>query len=313
MLTRFASFVAVAALVLPAIAQGPKGKLNPPTITCAGAGTSYIDIQVTAGASGAPAGFSLQWMTCADFAQHQEAGPDLVLGTGDDITVFNTWFSSDDTRLCKASFSGNAHLSRYNLNANESVTVRVGDLLLDEGASTTCEGQLTCGTCYVFRSFAHATSSKQRSDFTPNLQCSTLSCGPQCDPAVKSQGFWKTHEPETTALVPGTITIGCQNYTAAQLDAILDTPVAGNHLIALMHQVIATKLNLLNGAGAAYAAAVAADLAAAEALLCNYGAVPPVGTASIPSGAAGAADRALAASLTLALDGHIHGLVGECP
>jgi hypothetical protein len=43
---------------------------------------------VCSGASGAPAGFSVQWMTAADHAANG-----------------GTWYTSDDPRLCKASFS----------------------------------------------------------------------------------------------------------------------------------------------------------------------------------------------------------------
>src|SRR4029450_1367764 len=79
--------------------------------------------------------------------------------------------------FCKASFSGNAFGSRYNLAANACITVNLGEFLFDNGASTTCPNALQCGTCYVFRAFAHADSNKNRSDFTGNLQCSTLDCG----------------------------------------------------------------------------------------------------------------------------------------
>src|ERR1041384_3821584 len=73
------------------------------------------------------------------------------------------------------------------------------------------------------------------------------------------------------------MTVGCQPYTAAQLESILlATPAGGNALVALAHQVINTRLNILNGASAAYVTATAADLLAAETLMCTTGAVPPV-------------------------------------
>ena len=135
----------------------PKAKVDAPSLSCAGSTAASINVQVCAGPGGAPAGFSLQWETAADYAANG-----------------NVWFASEDLRLCKASFSGNANLSRYNLGANQCVTVDVGEFFFDNGASTSCPGALLCGTAYVFQAFAHATSSANRSDFTSTLQCSTL-------------------------------------------------------------------------------------------------------------------------------------------
>ena len=81
----------------------PKSKMDVPVITCGTATQTSINIVVTAGASGAPAGFSLQWMTLAAY-----------------VANGNSW--SDTVNLCKGSFSGNANLSRYNLAPGESVT-----------------------------------------------------------------------------------------------------------------------------------------------------------------------------------------------
>jgi len=294
------AFFAVAAPAIAARLEPAPGKpkMDRPVVTCGDATPASIDLEVCAGASGMPAGFSIQWMTAGDFASHTEAGPDGFLGTADDVTVSNTWFASDDARLCKASFSGNANLSRYNLLPGECVTVRIGDILLDSGASATCTDAHPCGTAYVFRSFAHANSSRNRSDFTANSTCLTDACDSACDPAVLSQGYWKTHELDTQALVPDTITIGCQVYTAAQLDLIFDqTPAGGNGLVSLAHQVIATRLNILNGASPAYVAATATSLAEAEAVMCTTAAVPPVGNGFLAN--------ALTSALTLALDAEI--------
>src|SRR6185503_3108665 len=85
--------------------KAPKTKMDTLTITCASSTQASISLQICAGATGAPAGFSLQWTTAARLA----AGPDGTPGTFDD----NTWPSSDSSDLCHASFSGNANLSRY--------------------------------------------------------------------------------------------------------------------------------------------------------------------------------------------------------
>jgi hypothetical protein len=272
-------------------AAPPKPKMSTPTITCAASTQVSIDLQVCAGATGAPAGFSIQWITAAQYA----AGPDGILGTLDD----NTWPLSDSTSLCKASFSGNANLSRYNLAAFECVSVNVGDFLFDEGASTNCPDALVCGTDYVFRSFAHATNTLNRSDFTANRTCSTLACGHE-EGCTLTQGYWKTHTPLVCDLDPtsplciawpvASLDLGTVTYDVAQLVSILNTPAAGNGLIALAHQLIAAKLNIANGADGS---AVAADIAAADALIGGL-VVPPVGGGSLPSSATSALTTALA-------------------
>jgi hypothetical protein len=238
----------------------PKSKMDVPTITCGTSTETSINIIVTAGATGAPAGFSLQWMKLNDY-----------------VTNGNQWYASDDPRLCKGSFSGNANLSRYELGPDESVTVNVGEFLFDEGASTNCPDGLVCETQYVFRCFAHANSTLQRSDFSANLICSTRDC--DTDPGCTyTQGFWKTHGPiptgsNTNVWPVNNLTLGTVNYTDLQLQSIFDTPAGGNGLIALAHQLIAAKLNIANGSDGA---AIAADIAAADALIGGL-VIPPVG------------------------------------
>jgi hypothetical protein len=300
-LLRIAAATAGLAAMGNALGGAKKTKVDTPAIGCGGAGNDYIDIHVCAGAGGAPAGFSIQWMTCDDYARHELLNPD---GTGTGVFVENTWFDSNDPRLCKASFSGNANLSRYNLTASDGcgnggkdeVTIRVGEILLDSGASTNCPDALVACTCYVFRAFAHATNNLNRSDFTANLQCVTTGCGGGCDPFVKSFGFWKTHYPDAwpADVLASGMTVGCQYYTAAQLESILlQSPAGGNELVALAHQVINTRFNYLNGASQAYQDATAADLAAADALMCTTGPVPPVGSGYLSGAQAGGLTYAL--------------------
>lgn len=92
--------------------------------------------------TGAPAGFSLQWVG------------------GEAATA--DW---DAAGTCEASFSGSASGSRYALGPGQCVTVDVGELLLDAGASTSCGQPLKCGSSYAFRAFAHATPTMFRSTF----------------------------------------------------------------------------------------------------------------------------------------------------
>jgi hypothetical protein len=276
--------------------------VNTPQISCAGGTQVSRSITVCAPSSGTglPAGFSLQWMTC-----------DALAANG------GQWFDSDDPRLRKASFSGNANSSRYNLSPGQCVTVNVGDFLFDAGASTNSPAPLSCGTCYVFRAFGHATSTLTRSDFTADLTCSTLPCGGgnqctftfsdwrtigvPCDPGadmvsrISASAVRNLSEtwPSTT------ITLGTVEYTAGRATCILATPADGNGLIELAHQLIAAKLNVAkNGEPPASIAACISD---ADALIGTM-VVPPLGT--------GFLDPSATSALTSCLASYNEGAVG---
>jgi hypothetical protein len=264
----------------------PKAKFDAPSLSCAGSTAASINVQVCAGPGGAPAGFSLQWETAADYAANG-----------------NVWFASEDLQLCKASFSGNADLSRYNLGPNQCVTVDVGEFFFDNGASTGCPGALQCGTAYVFRAFAHANSSTNRSDFTSTLQCSTLPCQPGTPGCTYTQGYWKSHGPipsgnNLNEWPVASLTLGTVVYNDLELLGILNNPAAGNGLIALAHQLIAAKLNVANGSDDSD---IAAAVAAADTLIGNR-IVPPIGSGYLaPSGTSG---------LTGTLTGYNEGATG---
>jgi hypothetical protein len=259
-----ATLVTMAALIPLGASAAPasKGKMSVPIISDAGTATQVsVDISVRAGSTGAPAGFSLQWMD-----------------TGDFVAANSVWPASDSLSMCKASFAGNANLSRYNLVAGEEVIVNIGDFMFDSGASTNCPGNLQCGHSYVFRGFAHATDKLQRSDFTGNTVVATMSCGGSTcrDPqtfqgnCTQTQGYWKTHGPVPTGnnvnewTING-LTIGGVSYTNDQLQAIFTTPAAGNGAIALAHQLISALIN--QAQGASVPTDVAAAMASADALL----------------------------------------------
>jgi hypothetical protein len=285
---------------VPAAAAPPKTKIDTPVISCGTSTQTSINVKVCAangaGATGLPAGFSLQWITDDAF-----------------IANNNMWLSSDDPAMCRASFSGNANLSRYNLQAGECITVNVGEFLFDNGASTNCPDALECGTTYDFRSFGHATSKLMRSDFTATLQCATLPCEEPLTGCTLTQGYWKTHNPTVCDANPSSplcidwpvtsLTLGTVNYSVTQLLSILNTPAGGNGLIALAHQLIAAKLNVANGADPTDAAA---SIAAADALIGSL-VVPPVGSGSLSPSSTSA--------LVIALTNYNEGATGpgHCP
>lgn len=251
----------------------PKVYVDVPVISCYSSTQSSISLLVTAGASGMPAGFSVQWMPLAAYEANG-----------------NNW--GDTLMLCHGSFSGNANLSRYNLAAGESVVINVGEFLFDQGASSNCINSLTCGTAYIFRVFAHATSVLKKSEFSTNLNCNTLDCfsDPNC---TYTQGFWKTHGPVPTgsndymwpqSVKDNGLMLGTVNYSADQLLQIFNRSAAGNGLVALAHQLIAAKINVAYGAQASVE--VLAQMAAADVLIGSL-VIPPIGVGSLPNSATG--------------------------
>jgi len=78
-----------------------------------------------------------------------------------------------------------------------------------------------------------------------------------------TQGYWKTHASGKKDKWPvDNLDIGGINYTKAELVTIMEAPTAGNGIMSLVQQLIAAKLNILNGAsGGSIAGAIAdADL-----------------------------------------------------
>src|SRR5262245_40146402 len=212
-----------------------KPKMSTPILSCAGSGQDYIDVNVTAGSpTGAPAGFTIQWQTTGDFQQFGWPADSSCPPDAEGVPTCGESF-------CKASFSGNASSTSYNLAAGQSVTVRIGALTSGNGVSFACAaGALLCGHNYVFRAFAHANSANQRSDFTADLTCATTECPTSCDANVHGLDFWKTHsgfctgegcqeEAWPASILEGGLTIGCISYTAQELEAILlTTPGEGD-------------------------------------------------------------------------------------
>jgi hypothetical protein len=293
--------IAALALAVSAISARPAaaaktGKMDTPLLSCGSVMPASINIQVCAGlTTGAPAGFSIQWITADALA----AGPDGISGTLDD----NTWPASDSPNLCKAGFSGNANGTSYNLDKAQCINLNIGDNLFDDpGASSNCPSTpLLCGTTYAIRAFAHANSTLFRSDFTPTMFCTTSPCVDDGG-CTYTQGYWKTHGPIPTGNNSNewpvtSLTLGTVSYTDLELQSIFDTPAGGNGLISLAHQLIAAKLNIANGADDS---SVAGAIAAADALIGGL-VVPPVGSGFL----APSATSSLTATLTSFNEGAI--------
>ena len=101
-----------------------------------------------------------------------------------------------------------------------------------------------------------------------NVQCGAAGC-------TRTQGYWKNH---AEVWVGRSVMLGTRNYTQAELLSIFDTPVTGNGLISLSHQLIAAKLNA--PPGTILPASVATAMAAADAMIGGL-VVPSVGGGSL--------------------------------
>jgi hypothetical protein len=229
---------------------------------------------VTAGQSGAPSGFDIEWMTLADY-----------------IALGNQWPVSSDVpdsvapSFCKASFGGVPGCSKYNLGSGQSVTIIIGDdnLYDDSCSSSPCAGHpLLCNTAYVFRIFAHG---DPKSDFGETITCATLPCIPA--PCTYTQGYWRAHgsgacaEGNNQNVWPVTsLILGTTAYDATELCSIFQTPAKGNGLIALAHQLIAAKLNIANSADPS---AIQATINAADTLI-DGSVIPPIGSGFLAPG-----------------------------
>jgi hypothetical protein len=145
---------------------------------------------------------------------------------------------------------------------------------------------------YWFRVKAMTTERRvQNSDWVV-VQFTVVVCSTGC---TLSQGYWKNHEEDWPV---SSLTLGSASYTQAQLLAILGTPVKGNGLISLAHQLIAAKLNIANGASAS---AISATIAAADAMIGSL-VVPPSGT--------GYLDPSVTSALNDALTNYNEGITG---
>lgn len=105
----------------------------------------------------------------------------------------------------------------------------------------------------------------------------------------RSHGYWRSH-PEEWAVA--SLVLGAQTYAAAELLALLRSPVKGDASEILARQLIAAKLNLAAGAGSNE---LAAEVAAADALFAGFAGRLPYGVS--PSSSSGRAMIELAGRL----------------
>lgn len=243
----------LAALPLPALASN-----DVPTVSVLSWGTNKIELEVTAGATGTPGGFSIYWMTRQDYEDYGSVWPDLITYQG----------------LHWASFTGEPTLNTedglfttFQLGANQTIRVEIGDLEDESGVTTNTPEELVVSEIYAVCVFANSGGGGGRSGYSLTAEGSTVHKKDEC---IHSRGYWRNHPNEWPV---NNLTLGTVNYTKAQLLQILGQSTQGNGLVSMAKQFIATLLNVANGASPT---PIQSRINQAHALIGNK-VVPPIG------------------------------------
>jgi hypothetical protein len=270
----------LAALPSAALAQYPN---DPPALSVGATARAGIELNITAGPSGAPDGFTVWWMKQSDF-----------------IANGSQWSPGGSTNQLESCFmtaptlhTMNGTLASFHLSPGQTIQTEIGDLFDETGIETNSPDELEPGVAYVFCVFACTGTglpATPTSEYSTTIAASTNPHGV----CVFTIGYWKNHAGLWPVM---SLTLGTVSYTQAQLLAILGTPAQGNGLLILAHQLIATKLNILNGGDPGV---VSATVTAADALIGGL-MVPPVGSGYLAP--------ASVSALTQILDDYNNGLL----
>jgi len=252
---------AVAGWVVGALAVAPMSSavavtLDTPQIEVADQSPWYIAFKVTAGLTGAPQGFTVDWMTKADFDAY--GWPTDYIPPG-----FNY---CDFTGI--PTFRVTPGLSSYILPPSTGARIYLGELFDETGLYTTYTDEMVPATAYAVRVRADG---GPLGDESANSATLFASSSPHEDCRF-TQGYWKNH-PEAWPVGSTPMFLGTVSYTQAELLQILNQPANGNGLVILAHQLIAAKLNTFL---AAPPPSIATAIAQADAMIGNQ-VVPPIG------------------------------------
>ena len=268
--------VVLTVILFAAPVYAADAELDPPAMDQTSEATTVIHLQVTAGSTGAPNGFTIEWMPRAIF--------DQIGGWPED---------PNDPRVHSAIYLGSPSLNTlegttsFLLGPGQSAKVEIGDVFDETGVLATSSAEMAVGTEYAIRIRANGDGGLTGGDagvvfggtshlIQPSSYSNTHYCRTKpnngLEDCVHSQGYWKTH-PEAWPV--SNLRLGNVIYTKSQLLAIWNTPAAGNGLLSLAHQLMAAKLNLMAGAQAP--ASIFNSVSATDALIGSR-IVPPVGS-----------------------------------
>jgi hypothetical protein len=260
--------------LLVGVAHAAPVELDAPAMLPGIAATSLIHVDVIAGPSGAPNGFTIEWMTRAHF---DAIGAEWPIDTAADPDVHS------------ASYLGTPTLNTVDgtttflLGPGEVANIQLGDIFDETGVYTDNADEMTSGTEYMFRVKANGDDGGSTgggsglfpsSPYSGTHSCWTKHHDDQHD-CVHSQGYWKTHP---SAWPVSSVRLGTIIYTKTQALAILAQSANGNGLVSLAHQLIAAKLNVVSGA--VPGTLIAGVISTADALIGSK-ISPPIGTGFI--------------------------------
>ncbi len=242
--------------------------LDAPSLDPGAEATTVIHLDVTAGVSGAPNGFAIEWMLRSLFDTNGGWPTDPL-----------------DPSIQSAIYLGSPTLNTvegttsFLLGPGQVATVEIGDIFDETGVLATNPGEMAVGTEYVVRVRANGDGGStgggndliEPSPFSGTFFATTKQNG-GTNECVRSQGYWKTH-PEAWPV--NALRLGNIIYTKVQLLAIWNTPAAGNGLISLAHQLMAAKLNIISGA--IPPSIITGAISTADALIGSR-IIPPIGT-----------------------------------
>jgi len=233
--------------------------LDTPSVQMVDSSPWYIGLQVTAGATGAPIGFTIEWMPKSDYDQF--GWPTSYIPPGFNYCTFNG----------VPTFHVTTGVGDFLLESGQAVKVVLGDLFDETGLYTTYTDDMTPATTYAVRVRADGGPGYDESANSATFFVSSNTHG-DCRFTV---GYWKNH---VSAWPTTSLTLGNNTYNQTQLLAILNQPANGNGLLLLAHQLIAAKLNALL---ATPPPSIQTAIAQADAMIGNL-VPPPVGSDTLP-------------------------------
>ncbi len=268
LLQGLASAALLAGIVVASVpAPVSAATLNTPTVQFMDNSPAYIKLWVTAGASGAPNGFTIEWMPKADYDAY--GWPTSYIPPGFNYCTFDG----------VPSFNVTPGVADFLLGSGVGAKVVLGELFDESGLYTTYVDEMAPETQYAIRVRAEGGPGGEAS---PNSQTMLASSGTH-EICRFTQGYWKNH-PEAWPASCLPMLLGTNSYTETQLLAILGTPSStgpcgtANGLLILVHQLIAAKLNACL---ATPPASIQAAIVTADGMIGGL-VPPPYGTGCLP-------------------------------
>ncbi len=232
-----------------------------PALSVVKTSRASVTLSVRAGATGTPAGFAVQYVKTTDLN---------TAGTWDNAVLQGTVKTADF--VGDPTYNTSETAPTYRLMPLSSQVAEVGDLFDETGVQVTnvtnATLELDPGTNYQFRVIALGDAVGEASVPSLGVSAATQSSIRNC---TYTQGYWKTHPSQWPV---SSLKLGSVTYTSSQLLSIFHTPAQGNGLLILAHQLIATKLNIAQGADPTPVSGIIAD---ADALIGSL-VVPPIGS-----------------------------------